>query len=352
MSVDTDDPQGVEGETPTEQPAATGDTPRQEPATEPTPAQKHNVVIRYASTDTERANAELDLAVRYARAVAFGGGFKDDRQAIPWELALTKILIGKDLGLSPTQSMMAIDMVEGQPSVRATLLAAKVNALPNKRYAVVRHTNDACEIHWYERRTDGLGSTPPTVARERHASDCPGGEQCDCNPSEQMSDERYLGSSRFDEADLKLSGIKLSSHNGDPTNHVKYPRNMKFYRALAWGQREHAPEATLGVPVYVEGEIPSPERVENLAASDLGPAVSFDDVLRLISDHDLRERFIAAYSWASQLCPGMVTATAAHLVFQGAMPGDAEAYVARIERENEKERQRRMGPADAEVVAS
>jgi hypothetical protein len=76
-----------------------------------------NLVPMNTATMTD---GEIDRLFRVAKALAMSGMFKDARQA---EQAFAKILLGRDLGLSPTQAMTGIHIVEGKPEIAATTLA-------------------------------------------------------------------------------------------------------------------------------------------------------------------------------------------------------------------------------------
>src|ERR1044071_303709 len=57
---------------------------------------------------------EIRRSWRLASSLAASGMFKDAKQG---EQAFAKILIGRDLGLTPTQAMTGIHIVEGKPEV-------------------------------------------------------------------------------------------------------------------------------------------------------------------------------------------------------------------------------------------
>jgi hypothetical protein len=231
---------------------------------------------------------------------------------------------------------MGIDLIEGKPSVSGATLAARVNQLAGKRYQIVRHTNDACEIHWYERIEAGdLG----LVSRVRHSSDCPDfdhketSEACDCRPSDQRARERFLGLSRFDEADRERANINLKTSKGYPTNHAKYPRAMKFNRALSAGQKMYASEATLGIPVYTEGELDEPQRFD-AGTGALEEPRSLHAIVQDLIPWQLRDRFHAAWGEASRVRKGMLTRAAVEMELDGRTPEEVEQYIGRIELEN------------------
>jgi len=153
---------------------------------------------------------------RVAGAFARSGMFKDATQA---EQAFAKIMIGRDLGLSPAQSMMGIHIVEGKPEVAAVTLASFVQKHPaGYSYRIIEHTDEACEIEF--RKGDDV-----------------------------------LGTSRFTALDAARAGLTAQTRNGKDSNHTKFPRNMTFARAMSNGVKWYCPEVMGGVPVYHEGEI-------------------------------------------------------------------------------------------------
>lgn len=160
---------------------------------------------------------EISRLFRVARALAASGMFKDAHQA---EEAFAKIMVGRDLGLTPTQAMMGLHIVEGKPEVGANLLAGFVQRHPTYSYKRLEHTDEKCTLEFF----DG---------------------------------EESLGKSEFTIEDAQKAGLIK-----DKSAWPKYPRNMLFARAMSNGVKWCVPELTGGIPVYVDNEI---ERVENLA---------------------------------------------------------------------------------------
>jgi hypothetical protein len=177
-------------------------------------------IVRHQSpTPGLITDREIATLFEVARALAASGMFKDARQA---EQAFAKVLIGRDLGLSPTEAMMGLHIVEGKPELSAALQAAFVKRTPGYDYRVLEHTTDACEIAFYR---DG--------------------------------DE--LGRSRFTMEDARTAGLA----GRGPWK--SYPKNMLFARAMSNGVAFHCPEVTGGVRVYSEGEISGQESPAQVA---------------------------------------------------------------------------------------
>jgi len=165
-------------------------------------------------------SVEIDTAVRIAQNLAAGGMFKDARQA---EQAFTKIMLGRDLGLSPTMAMTSIHVVEGKPELSANLQAQLVKSYIGPEgerydYLVRQHSAEACEIE-FRRREQGVGW-------------------------------ETLGVERFTIEDAKAAGLVRAN-----SPWTKYPRNMLWARCISNGVNFHCPEVARGLRVYHEGEI-------------------------------------------------------------------------------------------------
>lgn len=180
-------------------------------------------------------NDEMSRYWRLAQGLAASRMFKDANQA---EQAFAKILIGRDLGLSPTRALMTIDLVKGAIQLRGVLLAAWVRQSPNYDYDITEQTHKTC-----------------TVVMSRLTKT---GEWRECPPE------------TFTIDDAKLAGLVK-----DESNWSKYPKNMCFWRALSNAVKFHAPELFAGMPVYVEGEL-EPLKIESSTGD---PAATLPDEL-------------------------------------------------------------------------
>lgn len=161
------------------------------------------------------SDEELGRTIRIATDLAKSQLFPDAQTA---HAAFAKILLGRDLGLSPTQALTGIYIVEGKPQIAAVTLAGFVRRTPGHDYRITEHTDEACSIDF-------------------------------------IIDGEVVGTSRFTMADRERAGLRLVGSKGGPTNWAKYPRNMLFARAMSNGVKWYMPEVTGGVPVYYEGEI-------------------------------------------------------------------------------------------------
>lgn len=139
---------------------------------------------------------------------AKSGYFKD---ATDMAKAVTKVLAGQELGLGPMQSMVGIHIVQGKPTLSASLVGALIKR--SGRYDFrVRHLDDkSCTLDFYER-----------------------GEK--------------VGDSTFTMEDAKAAGLLGNS------TWKSYPRNMLHSRALTNGARWYAPDV-FGGAIYTPDEL-------------------------------------------------------------------------------------------------
>ena len=156
------------------------------------------------------SESEFNTLFRTARALAASGLFKDSRQA---EQAFARILLGRDLGLSPTESLTSIYLVEGRPELSADLQAAMLRTYvgpDNERYdyrvvTPVDKRADECHITVYRRR----------------AGD---------------SDWEELGTEIYTLKDANQAGLT------EKKNWRLFRKNMLFARAISNAIAFHAPE--------------------------------------------------------------------------------------------------------------
>jgi hypothetical protein len=177
---------------------------------------------------TSISNDEMQTLWRIAEAMNASGDYKGKRgKDGSWsgittnEQAFNRILIGRDLGLSPAQAMMGIDLVRGNLQIRAVLLASFVRQSRDYNYEVLEHDERGCTLKFWG----------------RSFSSAHGQEWAE------------LGESTFtieDAAHAKLI------RDGSPWETV--PRNMVFARAMSNGVKWYCPDLLGGVPVYTEGD--------------------------------------------------------------------------------------------------
>lgn len=176
---------------------------------------------------------------RVAAGLAESGLYKDATQA---GQAFAKLLVGREYGLSVPQSMK-LHIVEGNVEVPGVMIGSWINARQREGYKYVVRviTNEACEIDFY-------------------------------GPDEYTGERELRGTSTFTKADAEQA--ELTSNRGTKTsNHVKYPRNMFWNRAMSNGSKWFVPEVLKGMAVYTEGEIER-DAVEALGDGDAGDSAA------------------------------------------------------------------------------
>jgi hypothetical protein len=204
---------------------------------------------------------------RQAKALAVGGMFKGVTQA---EQAFAKMVVGHHLGLNPSQSMMGIDIVEGNAQLRGVLMGTLVRERDGYDWKVLEFTNEKCQIEFFRN-----------------------GES--------------QGVSEWNEADSQRAEL-----NKDRSNHKKYPRAMYWNRAMSQGVKLLVPETMRGIPVYVaedfeaggardgevggSGALPAATDAElEKAVRDYLPEAHVDEALALM----LEMNAVAANSWTT-----------------------------------------------------
>ncbi|MEA2250043.1 MAG: hypothetical protein QOG70_285 [Solirubrobacteraceae bacterium] len=168
------------------------------------------------SLPSERRVGPMTDPLAVGQVMARSGLFPDITRV---SQAVVKILAGRELGIGPFAAMSDIHLIDGKPVVGARILAALVRQSPVYDYKVVEWTNERCAIDFY-RHGEKL---EPTVT--------------------------------FTEDDAQRAGLDRPTRSGKPSNHTKFPRNMKFARAMSNGVGLHCPDLTAGTPVYTPDEL-------------------------------------------------------------------------------------------------
>jgi hypothetical protein len=127
--------------------------------------------------------------------------------------AAVKILAGKELGLSPFQSMKDIYIVAGKLALQSNALAALVKSSVKYDYHVDVITNEECKITFFDKTKET---------------------------------KEVVGVSEFTFKDAAKAGLV----NKDSWK--SFPRNMLFARALANGVRFYCPDCAIGWHVQEE----------------------------------------------------------------------------------------------------
>ena len=155
----------------------------------------------------------FDDVERAAKAMSASGFFPDSKE---FAKAVVKVLAGRELGFGAFASMSGVAVIQGKPVVGANLTAAAIKQTGKYNYRVIKHTDQECEIAFYE------GS---------------------------IKSDNCVGISRFTMDDAKAANLTTKD------NWKKYPRNMLFARAISNGQKWYAPDVYNGVTVYTPDEL-------------------------------------------------------------------------------------------------
>lgn len=134
--------------------------------------------------------------------------------------AVVKIMAGQELGLSPIESMMGVNVFNGRVSLSAEVMGKLIKKDPRYDYKIITLTPTECVLEFYE-------------------------------------NGQVVGTSKFTMDDAKQAGL------AGKDVWKAYPRNMLFSRALSNGKRWFSPDAgpgiytheELGLPVNGEGEL-------------------------------------------------------------------------------------------------
>jgi len=154
--------------------------------------------------------------------VASSAYFSDAREAAQ---AAVKIMAGAELGIGPIASMRGVDIIKGEVTLAAGMVAALVRRSGVYDYDVTRWDNEACEIVFIR---NGKALHPPST---------------------------------FTLQDAHTAGLDRPNRDGSPSNYQKFARNMLFARAMTNGARIHCPDIFIGA-VYTPEELGKGEVVE------------------------------------------------------------------------------------------
>lgn len=210
-------------------------------------------------------DGELASLWRTAKGLAESGLFKDAQQA---GQAFAKILAGRDLGLTPFESMASLHVVEGKIEASSDLHATRVRERPGFGFRVA----------WL--RVTGAPAAegaPPQVeavwADEEALDDLRPTYGCAIVFYEQVpeggqpQDGKQSGVSRFTLDDAQTARLVK-----DRGAWQTFPRNMLYARAMTNGVAWFVPEVMGGVRVYGAGELSSGLGGEDLTAAPEGAA--------------------------------------------------------------------------------
>ena len=144
------------------------------------------------------------------------------------EVAAVRLLFGRDMGLSPTESM-TLHIIGGKPVLPANLQAVAIKRSGKYDYRVRESTATRCVVEFFER-------VP--------SADQPAG----------IWDSIGVCEWRIDHE---------AKHLAEKDIWKNYPRPMLRNRAISEGYKTYCPDALGGTPVYVEGEIDEPRAIRS-----------------------------------------------------------------------------------------
>jgi hypothetical protein len=169
--------------------------------------------------------------------------------------AFTKMVFGRDLGLSPAQSMQ-LYVMEGKIEIPYPMWGHFIRRRPGYDY-------------FTEWREEGSDEWIPVDSGDKEITGCR--ITFTVNKVVRAVSVWTLAHS------AKAGLLQRTGRNGKyDTNHVLYPRNLFFARAMSNGVKMHVPEVTNGLPVYAQMELPrAPDASEGEGdGSEMGWKVS------------------------------------------------------------------------------
>jgi len=174
-------------------------------------------LVKYSLEETKSVGAIL----------AKSGFFRDSAGEAQ---AVAKILAGQELGFGPMAAMTGIYIVDGRVTISANLMAASVKRSGKYNYRVTLHTEQECEIAFFEKNDAG---TWEEVGRSS------------------MTMKEAVA------AELDMAYDKGSGSLKKKTTWQKFPKNMLFARAMSNGVKWFCPDI-MGGPVYTPDEFDLP----------------------------------------------------------------------------------------------
>lgn len=256
------------------------------------------------------SDEELNRTWRLSEALAKSGFFKDSRQAAQ---AFAKIMFGRDLGLSPTEAMQALHVIEGRVEMSANLQASRVKLTPGYDYMVERLDEEGCVICFWR-------------------------------------DNDEIGRSEFLKKHAEQAGLLDTDQQGKikKDNWRKWPRNMYFARAMSNGVAFYCPEVMAGIRVYAEGEVEEQYGEAHDGSPHVPPVGQGPEWADVPWPENLkiRARLRAAMEKANELEANRWSPATAQMAMGSQTDAQLEELAERIEKENAEAE----GIEDAEVV--
>jgi hypothetical protein len=187
-----------------------------------------NKIIERQAIAVDVEEKALNLAMKYSGpAVASNAGMAANHGE-----AVMKIMLGRELGLSPAVSLAGINVIKGRASCSGALIAALLKKA-GFSWAFVSHDRNGCRLAVY-----------------RHGKPLMNGYQ-DEKTGEWIERQAMV---EFSREMAERAGLALKDSK-DKNNYDKYGEDMYFNRCISRLQRRYAPEATAGIPLYSTDEL-------------------------------------------------------------------------------------------------
>lgn len=174
-------------------------------------------LMAQASLALDQTN-DLTKLIQWGKVLAASGMFNDVRGPAQ---AIVKVLYGRELGLTPMQSLTGIYFFSGKLVLSAGTMAGIIKSSGKYDYTIKELTAKRCVLEFYRLWTV---------------------------PGQARPDRELLGVSEFSMEDAVTAGIVKG------TNWKNYPRNMLFSRALSNGFKWYCQDLAQG-GAYIAGEI-------------------------------------------------------------------------------------------------
>lgn len=169
------------------------------------------------------------------------GAYKDIKNA---QEAALKIVFGNALGLDPTTSLSSIHLIQGKPTMSASLMASRIRQASGGRfrYEIIKKDDKECSIQFFELIDDWT----------------PEGKQI----------KKWIKPGPPEVFTIKMAEVAGLTKND---TWKKYPSNMLFARCIGNGIRTYCPEVMNGVPVYTPDELDPSVRMREGAGGEMLP---------------------------------------------------------------------------------
>jgi hypothetical protein len=173
---------------------------------------------------------EIATLWEIAKGLAASKFFKDVDQSAQ---AFAKLVFGRDYGLTPAQSMQ-LYIMDGKVEVPYSMWGHFIRRRPGYDY----------RTEW---REEGSDEWLPEETGLKEITGC---------RITFLVNGNSVGTSIWRKEDTERAELNRPTRSGAKSNHVKFPRNMYFARAMSNGVKMRVPEVMNGIPFYAENELP------------------------------------------------------------------------------------------------